>query len=151
MSDAHPEKSDNRRRRYWIDPGFQGRYLRKILMLELAVMAGTALVTFILAMALMNPDFEAGSWWNGIFGGFGVMATAFGAGLVYMGIRVSHKICGPALRIQLDLEAIRNGRKDTPITLRDGDELVELVQSINSTVEFLRTMEKDSDSSAAAP
>lgn len=151
MSNARPEKSDNRRRRYWIDPGFQGRYLRKILMLELVVMAGTALVTFVLAMVLMNPDFEAGSSWNGIFGGFGVMAAALGAGLIYMGIRVSHKICGPALRIQLDLEAIRSGTKSTPITLREGDELGELVQSINSTVDFLRSVEKDSDSSAAAP
>ena len=50
----------NRRRHYWIDPHFQGRYVTTILGLQLITALVTAVVTMGLALALLSPDFQFG-------------------------------------------------------------------------------------------
>lgn len=127
----------NRRRRYWINSKFQMKYLRMILLLELVVMAVTAVVTLSLAFFLFNPAFESGVGWNKIFIGFVGFALAVGGAFVYLGVRLSHRICGPVYRMQRVLQAIRNGEDPGPVTLRDGDELQELAEDLGMTIDSL--------------
>ena len=127
----------NRRRRYWINSKFQMKYLRMILLLELVVMAVTAVVTLSLAFFLFNPAYEAGIGWSRIFIGFVGFALVVGVAFIYLGVRLSHRICGPVYRMQRVLEAVRNGEDPGPVTLRDGDELQELAEDLKMTVETL--------------
>lgn len=126
-----------RRRHYWIDPAFQGRYLARILLLELLVAGVTALLTLGLALALISPGFQVGMGWGAIFGAFIVLIVLVALGLVWLGIRISHKICGPVYRIRTDLAQIRKGQGQVRIHLRDGDELQNLASEINQTLDWI--------------
>ncbi|MCH8332682.1 hypothetical protein IIC65_02020 [Candidatus Sumerlaeota bacterium] len=138
---------DNRRRRFWINPRYQGRYLLTILLLELIVMAATAILSFSLAFILIDPDFEAGPSWAVIFTGFITVLLMAAAALIYLGVHISHKVCGPALRLQKTLEAVRRGEKPAAIHLRDGDDLQELTEALNGALGSLGLLE----TSAAPP
>ncbi len=128
----------NRRRRFWINTDFQGRYLRMVLLLQLVTLAVTALVAFALAFALMNPRFQAGPSWNGIFGVFIGMAGMLAVALGWLGVRVSHRICGPVHNIRRNLGEIRAGGTPQPIRLRQRDEFKDLADEINATIDYLR-------------
>ncbi len=129
---------DNRRRRYWINPSFQGRYLAAILLLELVVAVITAAITLGLAFVLMSPSFSAGPSWHMTFAIVVVMILALAAALVRLGVRVSNRTCGPVYNILNKLAAIRRGENPGPIRLREKDELKELAESINQTVDYLK-------------
>jgi ABC-type sugar transport system permease subunit len=107
-------KNSNRRRRYWINPSFQSRYLRRILLLELIVVALTAVLSLGLALVLVNQSLDPGPTWQRIFIYFVLLAIAVGCGLIWLGIRVSHRICGPVYRIQLTLAAFEAGGAPRP-------------------------------------
>ena len=130
-------KKDNRRRRHWIDPNFQTRYIRNILLLELLVAAITALLTLGGALLLMNPHIQAGPQWRHMMFGFAGLVAVLGIALIYVGVRVSHKLSGPVYHMRRVLREIREGKPPKPICLRDGDEFMDLAQDINDTVEFL--------------
>ena len=54
------------------------------------------------------------------------------------GIRLSHKVAGPLVRIRAALADMAQGRFDIRITLRKGDALTELAEDINRLAESLR-------------
>ncbi len=134
-------KSQNQRRRYWIDPKFQAGYLRQILLLELIVMIVTFIMTLGLAFYLMNPDFEAGPGWGGIFAGFLTVLALLAGGLVYLGVRISHRICGPIYRFQKAFDQLNDGQTPLPIHLRHKDELQGLAEAFNQNLAALRSLE----------
>lgn len=134
-------KKDNRRRRYWIDPDFQTRYIRNILLLELLVAVVTALLTLGGALLLMNPNIQAGAHWNKMMLTFEVLIAILGVALVYIGVRVSHKLSGPVYHMRRVLREIREGKPPAPIRLRDGDEFMDLAKDINDTIDFLNKQE----------
>lgn len=135
MSPPTDTADRNRRRHYWIDPAFQGRYLLRILMLELLVAAVTALISFGVAFVLISPGFSAGSGWGSIFAVFVLMILIVGGLLAWLGVRISHRLCGPVYRMSADLRALREGHAEKRIHLRDGDELQELAREINATLD----------------
>ena len=126
----------NRRRRYWIHPEFQRRYLAQIFLLELIVMAATALLTFIFAFLLVSPGFTMGPDWGGMVAGFVVLALLLGGLMAWLGVRLSHRICGPLYRIQSELEAARAGEPIRPIRLRRHDQFQDLAATINRSLYF---------------
>jgi signal transduction histidine kinase len=132
-----PASAGNRRRRYWINPGFQGRYLATILLLELLVALVTAGLTLGFAFVLISP-MTVGPAWHTTVAILVVMLLALAGALVWIGVRVSNRICGPVYNMLNKLAAIRRGEQPGPIRLREKDELKELAQSINETVEYLK-------------
>jgi hypothetical protein len=144
---------DNRRRRYWINPRFQGNYVSTILGLQLVTALVTALVTMGLAFGLISPAFEAGPSWTAIFIVFIVMLTGVGLALIWLGVRVSHRICGPVYRIEQTLRALREGRETGPIKLREGDQFQDLAESINQALRLMdvKASREDKDSGPAEP
>ena len=56
----------------------------------------------------------------------------------YLGIHQSHRVVGPVKRIQRTLEAIGSGDFSQRITLRKGDLLGDVAQSINQMAEHLQ-------------
>ncbi len=131
-------KPNNRRRRYWINPPFQRRFLTRILLLELIVVVATAILSLYLALLLLSPAIETGPRWTGILTGYVLLTIIVGAVLIYLGIRVSHQICGRVHHIRQVLEQIRRGGESRSIQLRESDELQDLAKEINATLDHLR-------------
>lgn len=132
------------KRSYWINSRLQRQYLRQILMVELVVMAMTAVLTFAVSFALFNPNFQAGPSWTTIYVVFAALTLAMAGGLVYIGIRVSHKVYGPIYRLKKSLQAIADGEPPAPVRLRKGDELQDLAQALNDTLQQLSSGESRS-------
>jgi hypothetical protein len=128
----------NRRRQHWIDPRFQGKYLLQILGLELLVAVVTMVMTLALVATLFSSGFEHGLGWNRIFYCFVGMLILSSAVMTWIGVRVTHRICGPVYRMRQDLVAIRVRSSERPIKLRDGDEFQDLADEINRTVDYLK-------------
>ena len=141
------EKPKFHRRHYWINPKFQGRYLRTILGLEVLVMAFTALFTSAMVLYLTLPAFEPGADWNRAIYYFIALAAVMAAILVYLGIRASHRICGASFHIEKTLEAIVRGESPGPIRLRNGDELQDLADKLNEALTALNQANSGSQSS----
>jgi len=55
----------------------------------------------------------------------------------YFGIRQSHRVVGPMIRLKRTLEVIGQGDYSQRITLRKGDALIELANQINKMAENL--------------
>jgi len=127
-------KPRNRRNRYWIDSEFQGRYLRRILLLEIFAVALTAVPAPGIALLLVSDSFQVGPQWWQIFLAFAAMAVAAAGGLVWLGVRVSHQICGPIYNIKRTLDAIQCGGPVGPIRLREGDAFQDLADSFNEVL-----------------
>ena len=68
---------------------------------------------------------------------FFVIAAALAGMLIYLGIRISHRICGPVYHIRMVLKELREGKPLRAITLREKDELKELADDLNTTLEML--------------
>jgi len=60
---------------------------------------------------------------------------------IWLAKRQSHRIVGPAYRLQKSLHRIRHGELDFKITLRASDELPRLVDESNPLLVFLRKRE----------
>lgn len=131
------KKSETRRRRYWIDPGFQKRFLFMLLTIEIITLGVGALMPTFLAFLFIYPVTESASDVTKILGAFTIVAFFASASLAYLSIRISHTICGPAYRLQVALKQLKNGEKPEKIVLRKGDELRELVDLFNETVEAI--------------
>lgn len=134
-----------RRRKYWINSRLQRQYLFQILLVELVVMSLTAVGTLSLALVLINPNMEAGPTWNQIFVIFGLFAAGMSVGLVYLGIRLSHKIYGPLYRIKRILEAVADGAEPEMVKLRDGDELQDIAVALNRSFTVLMAANDDGE------
>lgn len=127
----------NRRRRYWIDPGFQGRFLRMILTLLFAVLFfGIVMPVFFCVIVLESASMQGPSSPLVVLAA-GALAFVISACIARLTIRMSHRICGPVFRIQKSLECMKRGERPQRIVLRKGDELVELVELLNEVVDSL--------------
>jgi len=104
----------NQRKQFWIDPSFQRRYLRMI----------TAIALLTLVYGTVLPLVIIGT----------MMVGAIWMIIAHLGIRASHKLCGPIYRILAELKAIDRGELPKPIVLREDDELQDLAKAFNKLV-----------------
>ncbi|MBI4341535.1 MAG: HAMP domain-containing protein [Candidatus Omnitrophica bacterium] len=51
--------------------------------------------------------------------------------VIWWGVRLSHRVAGPLVRIHAALARMANGQYDVQVKLRAGDELTELADAIN--------------------
>ena len=58
--------------------------------------------------------------------------------MIWIGIRLTHKVAGPLVRIRAALAQLTAGHADLHLTLRKGDELLELAEDINRLAASLR-------------
>ena len=58
--------------------------------------------------------------------------------VVLVGVRLTHKVAGPLVRINAALQQLTRGDYNVQITLRRGDSLVELADTINALAGSLR-------------
>lgn len=66
---------------------------------------------------------------------------------IALGILLTHRIAGPAYRMEQHLRGLLRGEEMGDCRLRDGDELGELCNLLNQTVTFLREGEGSSEDS----
>ena len=59
--------------------------------------------------------------------------------VVWLGLRMTHKVAGPLIRIMAALQQMAAGNYHQHITLRKGDALVELANAINLLADALRS------------
>lgn len=126
------------RRQYWINPPFQTRIVRAILLFVLVIVGETGLFAALVAYVLLNPAAVQGSMLTYMSIALFAAAISVSAIFVWLGVRISHRICGPIYRVIKDLEAVRRGEKKGPIRLRKGDEFQELAAALNETFDVFK-------------
>jgi signal transduction histidine kinase len=62
--------------------------------------------------------------------------------LFCLGIIATHRIAGPLFRVKRHLEGLQTGAARGPVILRANDELQDLVESVNSLIEFLEDKDR---------
>lgn len=108
-----------------------------LLTLELLTLGLGALMPTFLAFLFVYPVTEGASDVTKILMAFGIVSFVASAALAYFSVRVSHTICGPVYRLEVALKQLKRGERPDPIVLRKGDELHELVELFNETVEAI--------------
>ena len=130
------------RRQYLVDRRYQLGFVTRLL----GIIFVAAFVSSLVSMAIM---------WNSMYDPVmpdqTMLATAASAVAMtllievllavpivfYLGIRSTHRVVGPLPRIKRALEAIGRGDFSQRLTLRSGDVLEDLVESINKMAEQL--------------
>ncbi len=130
------------RRQYLVDRAYQMRFVGHLFTAILAV----AVIGSLISSVILWSNLEASSDTSTSLA-VSLIAVAItllfqlvvGGGLVYyIGIRQSHRIVGPMIRIKRALEAIGAGDFTQRIQLRKDDALQDLAEAINKMAENLQ-------------
>jgi len=131
-----------RRRQYVVDARYQLRagVLVGLVALVLLVLLNVALIVPHRAKAVGTaatahplPAGQDGISWALVLSGSAVLL----AGVTLIGVLESHRTAGAAYAIGRAVDAIREGRSDIRVRLRQGDHLQELARSINRLAETI--------------
>jgi nitrate/nitrite-specific signal transduction histidine kinase len=138
-----------RRRRYVIKPGFQLRYTGIILIAVFAVAAVCILTTYYSSISLLGEKLA------NVYPQGRLIVTLREVNMIIIfrvllsiplimliGILLSHRIAGPAYRIERTLREIGKGNFDVYIKLRRYDELVGIADAINEMAADLKNLAK---------
>ena len=133
------------RRRQWIvNRPFQYRFTA-VLLLVLCVLTVTALggVYFALWTILRVFELLNDAVTVSLFTTVGLCVVLefliIAPAVAWFGILLTHRVAGPLVRIQSTLTKMCAGDFDVHLTLRKGDALTELADTINRLAEFLRS------------
>lgn len=133
------------KRRQWIvNPPFQYRFIG-VLLVMLLILTGGALLSVYLALWITLQTFGLGRESLAVsqLAMVGLLVTAelllFAPIVVWFGIRWTHRVAGPLVRIHAALQQLASGDFNTHLTLRKGDSLVELADAINRLANSLRS------------
>jgi len=134
-----------RRKKYFINPKFQARYISGYIFLGIFVAAIVSVITAYLILFYFSKDKISHSLWAPELmrsvGWFVVVMVIF---VFVRAVLLSHRIAGPAFRFEKTAEFIANGNLTVKIKLRKNDELHQLAGYFNSMVDRLRFfVEKD--------
>jgi len=131
----------NRRKTRIIDAESQARMVFGITVLPLSIVLVAAISLWYLSNRLLDEAQRA----NADLPTLGILTMAQFVFVVATGVvatvealRYSHRVVGPALRIRRTLMRMLAGDLGTRITLRKGDELVEVAAAVNDLMEELR-------------
>ncbi len=133
------------RRRIWVvNPALQYRFTG-ILLAAIVVMWAGALASVYLAIWITLRTFDIPSNSSAVtqLGLVGIIVTVelllIAPIVTWVGIRWTHRVAGPLVRIKWALEQMVQGRFDLHITLRKGDALVDVADAINRLAASLHT------------
>lgn len=138
MSPEAPYK----RRQYLVDRAYQLRFVTRMFMVVLAVAAVSSLIASgLLSASMYQPDLPQQTV---VYCFIAIALTLLVELLIsipaiwILGIRQSHRVVGPIMRLKKMIEAIGNGDFSQRITLREGDALEGLAKSLNAMCESLQ-------------
>ena len=127
-----------RRKKIFVERGLQLRFARFVLMYMFACSVITATIVFFATVAVLGEKLASIYPQNRLPEIFGRVYVTFFLSLVvsapllfYGALLFSHRIAGPLPKIYKALDDIGNGNFNVKLTLRKGDELMELVDHIN--------------------
>ncbi|MEE8360271.1 MAG: HAMP domain-containing protein [Candidatus Omnitrophota bacterium] len=136
-----------RRRKYLIKPGFQLRYAGIILLTLFVASAICVLTTYFSSISLLGEKLAH------VYPQGRLVATLKQVNMIiayrllflipflaFFGILLSHRIAGPAYRIERTLREIGTGNFDIHIKLRRYDELVSIANAINDMTSDLKKL-----------
>jgi len=130
MAPKHP---GNRRTQIVVDAPAQQRMVLRAAGMPILVLTVGAIAMLVVADQALE---RAGNLGAGVpsFGWIIALAIVFivgsSAAAIWLSLRASHRVVGPALRLQRDIQRMRNGELDFEIKLRHGDELVALAAEL---------------------
>ena len=133
-----------RRRRWVVNPPLQYRFIG-IMLLVLLILTVGALASVYLALWMTLRTFEVANQPLAVaqLTTVGLMVTLelllLAPIVVWIGIRLTHKVAGPLVRITAALQQLARGDFNVHLTLRRGDSLVELADAINALAATMRS------------
>jgi methyl-accepting chemotaxis protein len=127
------------RRRYYLKGSLQPRLLRRMIGLFVVVILMSATAFYLLADSKLADEFykahqtieytrEAFLPWLIAINIVAIVLT------IFLAIFPSHKVAGPVLHLQRDLEKIENGEFPEEIKVRKGDLLKEFAEHLNKSM-----------------
>lgn len=132
-------------RRHWlVNPPLQYQFIGVMLLLLLLLTVG-ALASVYLALWLTLQTFSLGDDAIAVaqLSTVGLLVTlellVLAPFVVWTGIRLTHRVAGPLVRINAAIQQMARGDFNVHIKLRDGDALVELADAINVLASSLRS------------
>jgi len=131
-------------RRHWlVNPPLQYQFVGVMLLVLLLLTVG-ALASVYLALWLTLHTFDLGHDAIAVaqLSTVGLMVTLelliLTPIVVWIGIRLTHRVAGPLVRISSALQQLAQGDYAVQIKLRDGDALVDLADTVNLLASALR-------------
>lgn len=128
------EKKRWKRKKILVDTEFQFRYLMTWILLTMSLLAGLVLVSLSILYLLNTQQLLTYFIWVNA-----LCAVAITAVSVYYIVLHSHRIAGPAFRIERLIKEMAAGRRGFRIHLRRKDYLKRVAAALN---ELLETLEK---------
>ena len=130
------------RKQYIVDRAYQLRFVARLLIVVFTIAMGSSLIaSAILWKSMYSTELEQQA--HIVSGLVGIAMTLLVELLLsipilyYLGIRQTHRVVGPLKRMTRALEAIGQGDFSQRLTLRKGDVLEDLAQTINRMAESL--------------
>ncbi len=141
------EGGSYKRRQYLVNRPLQFRFVRAMLAIVVATSGASMLATYAaVRFTLVAYDLGHEELFVALLGTtfwiFVLELLAITAIVVWVGIRLTHKIAGPLVRIHATLVRMAEGQFDVQLRLRDGDELTEIADDINRLAAYLRERSK---------
>jgi hypothetical protein len=148
-------------RRHWsnifrIEEDFQKRHVLRVLVCTFGYVLISTLLVCVFYVYMMNPDVDsdptfwkalgevASSWGNHtdlqrlVFAWVVSMSGLSALFAAFTGFYSSHRIAGPLYRLKSDLQRTEDAGRFVELKLRDGDELGDLVVSLNGAMRAVR-------------
>lgn len=142
-----PSKPRHHRQQWLVNPPLQYQFIGILLFAMLALTVGAlASVYFALWATLKtfglsdNPVAVAQLTTVGLLVTLELLVLSPFA--IWLGLRMTHRIAGPLVRILAVLQQMALGNYEQRITLRKGDYLIELAQAVNMLADNLRAQRK---------
>jgi methyl-accepting chemotaxis protein len=132
------QTTDNRRRHYFIDKGFQSKYvaLLVVFIISLGIAGILILVLGSDSSATAMPEGKADL--NGAIIAMLMVVLVFVIFVAWYGIRFSHRVVGPVYAFNRHLNWLREGNYTRDLHLRDKDEFQNLANVFNGTQAAIR-------------
>ena len=141
------EKSQNRRKNYFIKKKFQVVFIIKFCILVIISVCISAGIIYALSRASMTTSFEdsrlvikstADFILPTVLLSSAVVIFCIGIATVIVTLFTSHKIAGPLYRMEKDVEEVASGNLKKKFHLRDNDELKGLADALEQMTQSLK-------------
>ena len=140
-----------RRQSFVVDKKWQGTVTTRLI---LSAMVAVALVQLLAIHFLANGDMmdmSSAEWGLAALLISGLQMVAIFVALWRSTMRITHSVAGPAWVIEQAVDAMREGKYDSRLTLRDGDYLESLAAAVKRLSDHLAAQQRDGTSAAAPP
>lgn len=142
------EKSQNRRRNYFIKKEFQRRFIMKFCLLVILGALISGIIIYAMSLSTVTTSFEnsrltikstADYVLPAVFLSSVIVIILTGLATIMITLFTSHKIAGPLYRIEKDVGEIVAGNLKIRFNLRKDDEIKPLAAALDTMVKVLKT------------